>query len=73
MHLRVIKKIRKKGSVVIVSSLAGMGGLIVPGQYSYSISKNGLCALEFESPYKKKDLLRFKDDYGRQSKNYEGK
>ena len=38
-----------------------------------AISKNGLCALEFESPYKKKDLLRFEDDYGRQSKNYEGK
>ena len=38
-----------------------------------AISKKGLCALEFETPYKKKDLLRFKDNYGRQSKNYEGK
>lgn len=38
-----------------------------------SISKKGLFALEFETPYKKRDLLRFKDDYGRKSKNYEGK
>jgi mannose-6-phosphate isomerase-like protein (cupin superfamily) len=38
-----------------------------------AISKKGLCALEFETPYKKKDLLRFKDNYGRESKNYEGK
>ncbi len=38
-----------------------------------SISKNGLYALEFETPYKKKDLVRFKDNYGRQKKDYEGK
>ena len=38
-----------------------------------SISKNGLYALEFETPFIKKDLVRFRDDYGRQSKNYEGK
>ncbi len=44
-NLIKFKKIRKKGSVVIVSSLAGMGGLIVPGQYSYSISKNGLLGM----------------------------
>lgn len=38
-----------------------------------SVSKNGLYALEFETPFNKKDLVRFKDDYGRQSKPYEGK
>ena len=36
-------------------------------------SKNGIFALEFETPYDKDDLVRFKDDYGRQSKPYEGK
>lgn len=38
-----------------------------------STSKKGLFALEFETPFNKKDLVRFKDDYGRQSKPYEGK
>jgi len=38
-----------------------------------AISKKGVYALEFETPYNKNDLLRFKDNYGRQSKNYEGK
>tara|TARA_Y100000590_G_scaffold470704_1_gene668032 strand:+ start:8551 stop:9279 length:729 start_codon:yes stop_codon:yes gene_type:complete len=36
-------------------------------------TKKGLYALEFEAPYKKNDLLRFKDNYGRQKKKYEGK
>ena len=36
-------------------------------------SKKGLYALEFETPYKKTDLVRFRDNYGRQKKNYEGK
>ena len=36
-------------------------------------SKQGVCALEFETPFKKNDLVRFKDDYGRQAKLYEGK
>ena len=36
-------------------------------------SKQGIYALEFETPYKKDDLLRFKDNYGRQKKHYEGK
>ena len=36
-------------------------------------SKKGVYALEFETPYKKRDLVRFKDDYGRQKKLYEGK
>jgi len=38
-----------------------------------SKSKQGVCALEFETPFKKNDLVRFKDDYGRQAKLYEGK
>ena len=38
-----------------------------------SISKNGLYALEIETPYKKRDLVRFIDNYGRQKKEYEGK
>ena len=38
-----------------------------------AISKQGICALEFETPFKKNDLVRFTDDYGRQSKHYEGK
>lgn len=38
-----------------------------------AISKRGLFALEFETPVNKRDLVRFKDSYGRQSKPYEGK
>jgi len=38
-----------------------------------ALSKNGLLALEFETPVNKNDLVRFKDDYGRQQKSYEGK
>ena len=38
-----------------------------------AISKEGVCALEFETTFNKNDLVRFKDDYGRQSKLYEGK
>tara|TARA_Y100000590_G_C15723377_1_gene1014303 strand:+ start:989 stop:1681 length:693 start_codon:yes stop_codon:yes gene_type:complete len=37
-----------------------------------ALSKKGVCALEFETPVNKKDLVRFKDQYGRQSKPYEG-
>ena len=37
------------------------------------LPKEDLCALEFESPVNKRDLVRFKDNYGRQSKPYEGK
>tara|TARA_Y200000002_G_C22560093_1_gene612090 strand:+ start:187 stop:885 length:699 start_codon:yes stop_codon:yes gene_type:complete len=36
-------------------------------------SKKGLCALEFETPSNKNDLVRFKDTYGREKKPYEGK
>ena len=38
-----------------------------------SLSKNGLTALEFETPVNKNDLVRFKDNYGRTQKTYEGK
>ena len=38
-----------------------------------SVSKSGLYALEFEFPGNKDDLLRFKDSYGREKMNYEGK
>tara|TARA_B100001123_G_C15191823_1_gene979710 strand:- start:120 stop:818 length:699 start_codon:yes stop_codon:yes gene_type:complete len=38
-----------------------------------AVSKKGVSALEFETPFKKNDLVRFKDDYGRESKHYEGK
>jgi mannose-6-phosphate isomerase-like protein (cupin superfamily) len=37
-----------------------------------SISKEGLTALEFETPVDKNDLVRFKDNYGRSKKKYEG-
>lgn len=36
-------------------------------------SKNGVKALEFETPVKKDDLIRFQDSYGRKMKPYEGK
>lgn len=38
-----------------------------------SVSKNGLLALEFETPVDKNDLVRFKDSYGRAQKPYESK
>ena len=38
-----------------------------------SISKEGLLALEFETPVDKNDLVRLKDSYGRKNKSYEGK
>jgi|TARA_B100000768_G_C11248409_1_gene362885 hypothetical protein len=38
-----------------------------------SVSKNGLLALEFETPVNKNDLVRYKDSYGRTQKPYEGK
>ena len=38
-----------------------------------SLSKNGMLALEFETPVNKNDLVRFKDKYGREQKSYEGK
>lgn len=38
-----------------------------------SMSKKGALILEFETPVDKNDLVRFKDNYGRESKLYEGK
>jgi len=38
-----------------------------------ALSKDGLLALEFETPVNKNDLVRFKDKYGREEKSYEGK
>ena len=38
-----------------------------------AVSKNGVFALEFETPVNKNDLIRYKDHYGRQSKPYVGK
>ena len=38
-----------------------------------ALSKKGVCALEFETPANKNDLVRYKDNYGRQQKPYEGK
>ena len=35
--------------------------------------KKDVIALEFETPYMKEDLIRFKDKYGRQKKGYESK
>lgn len=37
-----------------------------------AVSKNGMSALEFETPYNKADLIRFEDKYGRKNKSYEG-
>lgn len=38
-----------------------------------AMSNKGVKALEFETPVKKNDLVRYKDKYGRKSKPYEGK
>ena len=38
-----------------------------------AVSKDGLLALEFETPVNKNDLVRFKDAHGREQKPYEGK
>ena len=38
-----------------------------------AVSNNGVKALEFETPVKKNDLVRYQDKYGRRSKPYEGK
>lgn len=47
--------------------------MIRPGLFHYikSVSKQGITALEFESPVMKNDLVRYHDKYGRQSKPYE--
>ena len=37
-----------------------------------SLSKKGASLIEIETPHYKKDLVRFKDSYGREKKPYEG-
>lgn len=37
-----------------------------------ALSKRGVKVLEFETPVKKNDLVRYQDDYGRIAKPYEG-
>ena len=47
--------------------------MIRPGLFHSikAISKKGIIALEFETPVKKDDLVRYFDKYGRQKKPYE--
>ena len=62
-----------KKNIKIYKSLSRL--VLRPGLF-HSIkadSKSGVTALEFETPYKKNDLVRFTDDYGRENKQYEGK
>jgi len=49
--------------------------MIRPGLFhsTKAISKKGAAVLEIETPINKKDLVRFKDNYGRENKPYEGK
>jgi len=49
--------------------------MIRPGLFhaTKAISTTGAKILEIESPVDKEDLVRFKDDYGRQNTPYEGK
>ena len=49
--------------------------MIRPGIFhsTKSLSKNNATILEIETPIDKNDLVRFKDNYGRENKPYEGK
>ena len=49
--------------------------MIRPGLFhsTKALSKNGATILEIETPIDKNDLVRFKDNYGRENKPYEGK
>lgn len=49
--------------------------MIRPGLFhcTKAISKEGAKILEIESPVDKEDLVRFKDEYGRENSPYEGK
>ena len=49
--------------------------MIRPGLFhsTKSLSKNSSTILEIETPIDKNDLVRFKDNYGRENKPYEGK
>lgn len=48
--------------------------MLRPGLFhsTKAISENGAKILEIESPVDKEDLVRFKDNYGRENKPYEG-
>ena len=48
---------------------------IRPGLFhsTKALSKNGASILEIETPINKNDLVRFKDDYGRENKPYENR
>lgn len=78
----------KKSSLIVVSgkitlvtlegeySLTKGDGLIIgEGVFHSSLSKsrNGSFLLEIESPPIKRDLVRLKDEYGRESQGYEGR
>ena len=49
--------------------------MIRPGLFhsTKALSKNGATILEVETPINKNDLVRFKDNYGRENRPYEGK
>lgn len=49
--------------------------MIRPGLFhsTKALSENGITILELETPVDKKDLVRYKDEYGREEKPYEGK
>lgn len=53
----------------------GEGLLIDEGVFHSTrvVSKRGAFVMEIESPPNKKDLVRLKDEYGREKKGYEGK
>ena len=61
------KNIKKYGSLSIL--------VLRPGLFHSLKAENkyGVMALEFETPYKKNDLIRYQDKYGRENKKYEGK
>ena len=51
-------------------------GIIIEEEVFHSskaVSKNGAILMEIESPPNKRDLVRLKDEYGRQEKGYESK
>ena len=49
--------------------------MIRPGLFhsTKALSKDGITLLELETPVDKEDLVRYKDEYGREEKPYEGK
>ena len=49
--------------------------MIRPGLFhsTKAVSKGGAQIIEIETPNKKEDLIRFKDNYGREKKPYESK